>query len=185
MFCPKCGSTQADDLNYCKACGSNLQAVRGALVKGVPADDKLDWNKTWLGEMVMTQDEKDRRRGLTPEMKRRREIKAGVITLATGVSLTVVLSVIMEAIVINGRLSELAADILSRVWIVGLIPIMVGLALIFNGIVISRKGLTPPSADPQPADLPPAHTNELPPAMPFSVTDNTTRHLDKTKPSSR
>jgi hypothetical protein len=180
MFCPKCGSTQADDLNYCKACGANLQAVRGALVKGAPDDDKLDWNKTWLGEMVMTQDEKDRRRGLTPEMKRRREIKAGVITLATGLSLTLILSVIMEAIVINGHLSALAADILSRVWIVGLIPVMVGLALIFNGLVISKKGVNGPDLPATPTSgSSDSDANELPPATPFSVTDNTTRHLDE------
>jgi len=181
MFCPQCGSTQSDELNYCKACGANLQAVRGALVKGVSQDEKLDWNKTWIAEAVMTRDEKDRRRRLTPDQKRRREIKAGVITASAGVSLSVVLSVIMEAIVINGHISTLAADILSRVWIVGLIPILVGLALIFNGVVISRKtndaAIEP---TPQPGELPAANTNELPPAQPFgSVTDRTTRHLDE------
>jgi len=181
MFCPQCGSTQADELNYCKACGANLQAVRGALVKGAPQDEKLDWNKTWLAEAVMTRDEKDRRRGLTPEQKRRREIKAGVITLAAGFGLAVVLSVILEAIVINGHVSDLAKDILSRVWIVGLIPVLVGLALIFNGVFISKKTS---DADvqptPAPGELPAAETNELPPAQPFgSVTDRTTRHLDE------
>jgi hypothetical protein len=184
MFCPQCGSTQSDDLNYCKACGANLHAVRSALVKGTSPDEKLDWNRTWLAEAVMTRDEKDRRRGLTPEQKRRREIKAGVITLAAGVSLTVVLSVIMEAIVINGRISTLAADILSRVWIVGLIPILVGVALIFNGVFISKK--TPDAAidqTPRLDELPSANTNELPPAQPFaSVTDNTTRHLEEPLP---
>ena len=181
MFCPQCGSTQADELNFCKACGANLQAVRGALVKGAPQDEKLDWNKTWLAEAVMTRDEKDRRRGLTPEQKRRREIKAGVITLAAGFGLAVVLSVILEAIVINGHVSDLAKDILSRVWIVGLIPVLVGLALIFNGVFISKKTsdaeLQPTSA---PGEFPAAETNELPPAQPFgSVTDRTTRHLDE------
>src|SRR6476620_10663442 len=132
MFCPQCGSTQADELNFCKACGADLKAVRGALVKGAPQDEKLDWNKTWVAEAVMTRDEKDRRRGLTADQKRRREIKAGVIVASAGLSLSVVLSVIMEAIVINGRISTLAADILSRLWIVGLIPVLVGLALIFN-----------------------------------------------------
>src|SRR5438045_1358602 len=105
MYCPKCGSTQADELNYCKACGANLQAVRGALTKVTADDEGLDWNKTWLAEAVMTQEERDRRRGVTPEMKRRREIKAGVITVAVGIGLTLVLSVILEAVVINGHIS--------------------------------------------------------------------------------
>lgn len=181
MYCPQCGSTQSEDLNYCKACGANLQAVRGALVKGVPEEDKLDWNKTWLAEAVMTRDEKDRRKGITPDLKRRREIKAGVITTATGVSLAVVLSVLMEAIVINGRLSELAADILSRVWIVALIPVLVGLALIFNGVFISKKGVINAVEPSDPNELSGGNTNELPPAQPMgSVTDRTTRHLDET-----
>ncbi len=179
MFCPQCGSTQADELNFCKACGANLQAVRGALVKGAPQDDKLHWNKTWLAEAVMTRDEKDRRRGLTAEQKRRREIKAGVITLSAGIALAVVLSVILEAIVINGHVSDLAKDILSRVWIVGLIPIFVGLALIVNGVFISKKtGDADIAIAPSPGELPAAGTQELPPAQPFgSVTDRTTRHL--------
>jgi len=185
MFCPKCGSTQADELNFCKACGADLKAVRGALVKGAIQDEKLDWNKTWLGEAVMTRDEKDRRRGLTPEQKRRREIKAGVITLAAGVGLALVLSVILEAIVINGHISDLAKDILSRVWIVGLIPVLIGLGLIFNGVFISKKTS---EADVQPApvsdNLSAADTNELPPAQPFaSVTDTTTRHLKDPLPN--
>jgi hypothetical protein len=179
MFCPQCGSTQADELNFCKACGADLKAVRGALAKGAPQDDKLDWNKTWLAEAVMTRDEKDRRRGLTSEQKRHREIKAGVITLSAGIALAVVLSVILEAIVINGHVSDLAKDILSRVWIVALIPVLVGLALIFNGVFISKKTSDTDARPTQaPGELPAANTNELPPAQPFgSVTDNTTRHL--------
>jgi hypothetical protein len=181
MFCPQCGSAQSDDLNFCKACGADLKAVRGALVKGSSQEEKLDWNKTWVAEAMMTRDEKDRRRGLTSEQKRHREIKAGVITLAAGVGLAVVLSVILEAIVINGHISDLAKDILSRVWIVGLIPVLVGLALIFNGVFISKKTSDADvQSDPAPGELPAVHTNELPPAQPFgSVTDRTTRHLDE------
>lgn len=182
MFCPQCGSTQPDELNFCKACGANLQSVRTALVTGAPGGkDDFDWKRTWLAEAMMTQAEKDRRRGLTPEMKRRRGIKAGIITASAGVSLSVVLSVLMEGIIISGRISDLAAEILSRVWIVGLIPLLIGLALIVNGVFISKKGEpeTADSASPEPSELPAANTNELPPAMPFSVTDSTTRHLDK------
>ena len=191
MYCPQCGSTQTDELNFCKSCGAHLQAVRTALVAGANPE-KFDWNKTWLAEMLMSSEESTRRaaeierlQGKTPETKRRNEIKAGVITASAGISLSIVLSVIMEAIVINGRLSELAADILSRVWIVGLIPVFVGIALIVNGVFISKKGVsvdTPGEAakNAEPGQLPSADTNHLPPAIPFSVTDSTTRHLDET-----
>jgi hypothetical protein len=184
VFCPQCAQNQPDDLNYCKTCGTNLSAVRNALVQG-SGGQKFDWNKTWLAEMLMSSEESTRRAaeierllGKTPDTKRRNEIKAGVITASTGISLSIVLSVIMEAIVLNGHLSDLAADILSRVWIVGLIPIFVGLALIVNGVFISKKGLPADPDDAAAPSIPPADTNELPPAMPFSVTDSTTRHLD-------
>jgi hypothetical protein len=188
MFCPQCAQNQPDDLNFCKSCGTNLGAVRTALTTGT-ASDKFDWNKTWLAEMLMSGEESTRRaaeierlKGKTPEVKRRNEIKAGVITASTGVSVTIVLSVIMEAIVINGHLSDLATDILSRVWIVGLIPVFVGLALIFNGIFVSKRGSGDQSNAPEPERpnvILPAETNQLAGGVPFSVTDDTTRHLEK------
>ena len=32
MFCPKCGSENGDEVIYCRACGIDLAAVRGALL---------------------------------------------------------------------------------------------------------------------------------------------------------
>ena len=186
MFCPKCGSSQPDDLNYCKTCGAHLQGVRTALEGRAPEPGDLDWNKTWVAELAMTRDEKDRRRGMTAEMKRIREIKAGVITASVGVGLTLVLAAIMDGIIIGGRVSPAAIAILSRLWIVGLIPILVGLALVVNGMFISKRGEagrqdeTGPSLEQpdQPSDqfLPPADTNELVAAN-FSVVEDTTKHL--------
>lgn len=131
----------------------------------------------------MTRDERDRVRGITPEMKRRREIKAGVITASSGVALAVVLAALMEAIVVSGQVPTLAAGILSRLWIIGLIPVMVGLALILNGAFISprRKNEIGRAdfTDMPPPELPsPADTSQLP-DVPFSVTDDTTRQLDE------
>jgi hypothetical protein len=100
-----------------------------------------------------------------------------------------VLSVIMEGIVINGKVSEMAAEILSRIWIVGVIPLLVGAALIINGVFVSKL---PPKLPGHETDtgtkeldgstaqdfLPPAGTNPLG-SVPFSVTDETTRHLQE------
>lgn len=188
MFCPQCGLTQPDDLNFCKSCGSNLNAVRTALVAGA-GDSKFDWNKTWLAEMLLSSEEKvkraaeiESRRSKIPEVKRRNEIKAGVITTSVGVGTTLVISMIMEGIIASGLVDGGVVAILSRVWVAGLIPIFVGLALIFNGVFVSKKGLPPGMAadEDEAAQLPAADTNELPPAAPFSVTDETTRHLDET-----
>jgi len=121
MFCPNCGSTQSNDLKFCKSCGANLGSVRTALLSHEPAE-KFDWSKTWVAEMLMSGEESvkraaeiERLQGITPEVKRRREIKAGVITASSGIALMVVLSVLMEGIIISGRISDLAAEILSRI----------------------------------------------------------------------
>jgi hypothetical protein len=154
------------------------------------SDEKFDWSKTWVAEMFMSGEESvkraaeiERLQGKTPETKRRNEIKAGVITASTGVGLMIALAIIMEGIVMGGRVSDAAAAILTRVWIVGLIPVMVGAALIINGIFVSKKGdvhstdtgtAKPPA---EPSLLSPAETNQLAASVPFSVTDETTRHL--------
>src|SRR5690349_11548055 len=91
MFCPQCGSTQSDELKFCKACGANLGVVRDALNAGF-APGKFDWNKTWIAEMLQSGEESVRKareiellQGITPETKRRAEVKAGVITASVGV----------------------------------------------------------------------------------------------------
>lgn len=156
------------------------------------SDEKFDLSRTWVAEMFMTRDEIDRRRGTTPETKRRNEIKAGIITASVGAGLMILLFVLMEGIILGGRVSDAAAAILSRLWIVGIIPLLVGAALIFNGMVVSRKQEQAKDAgtavDAGPSDqafLPPAETRGLAGSVPFSVTDETTRHLGEPIPVAR
>ena len=192
MFCPQCGSTQSDELKFCKTCGANLHALR-QIMSTRQEDDKFDWSKTWVAEMFMSsedsvkkQAELERLQGITPETKRRNEIKAGVITASVGIGAMILLLVLMEGIIASGRVSDSAAAILSRVWIAGVIPLLVGAALIFNGMFISKRGESAETREPdvkpkeidhtEPAYLRAADTNDLSPAD-FSVTDETTKHL--------
>jgi hypothetical protein len=193
MFCPQCGSTQGDELRFCKSCGANLQALRQILATR-EQDEKFDWSKTWVAEMFMSGEESvkraaelERLQGKTPEVKRQNEIKAGVITASVGAGLMILLFVLMEGIIASGRVSDAAAAILSRLWIVGVIPLLVGAALIINGLFVSKRsdtaaepetGIGPKEvADKTPENyLSPADTSELIPT-PFSVTDQTTKHL--------
>ena len=57
MFCPQCGSTQSEDLKFCKVCGVNLYAVMQVVTAREP-DEKFDWSKTWVQEMFLSADEK-------------------------------------------------------------------------------------------------------------------------------
>jgi hypothetical protein len=193
MFCPQCGNKQSDELKFCNLCGANLYAVR-QVVGTREADEKFDWSKTWVAEMFMSEAERKRRteeierqRGVTPEIKRYNEIKGGVITSFVGVGLMIFLWVIGMAIYRGGRNPDTDAEIIRSVWVVGIIPFMVGLALIFNGLVVSKKMVelqkrargTEPDALPKGSEQPAlksADTSEFIPTG-FSVTEGTTKHL--------
>ena len=193
MFCPRCGTTQSEELNFCKVCGANLSAVM-QVVDGREPVEKFDWNKTWLTEMFLSQEEKKRRkaemerqRGVTPEIRRYNEIKAGVIVSSIGTALMIFLFVFMGGLIASGKVSPDAAEILSRLWIAGVIPLVVGLALMINGTVVSRKLVEAErrASQAEPASLEsdsnrpslrPADTSGFV-ATPFSVTEETTKHL--------
>src|SRR2546423_10785013 len=139
MFCPQCGSQQNDDLKFCKLCGANLLAVR-QVVATRDTDKKFDWSKTWVAEMFLSQEERKKReeelertRGITPEVKRYNEIKAGVITGSVGIALMIFLYVFMQGVILSGDVPPDAAVIISRLWVVGVIPFFVGVALLING----------------------------------------------------
>ena len=192
MFCPRCGSNQSDEVKFCKSCGANLFAVRH-VVDAQETGEKFDWSKTWVAEMFLSageqkrrREELERQRGITPEVKRVTEIKAGVITASVGIAVMIFLNVFMEGIILGGKVPSDAAEIISRVWVAGVIPFFIGLALLVNGLIVSRRLValakqteqTAPTAlpgDTDPRTLRPADTNEFTPG--FSVTDHTTKHL--------
>jgi hypothetical protein len=194
MFCPQCGNKQGDELRFCNLCGANLYAVR-QVVSTREAGDKFDWNKTWVAEMMLSDAERkkrqadyEQRRGLTPEIKRYNEIKGGVITACVGLGVMVFLYVLGIAVANSGQNPPGDAEIIRSIWVAGVIPLMVGLALIFNGLFVSKKivelhkAAGPPEPDAlggvgaeQPA-LKSADTSEFI-APGFSVTEGTTKHL--------
>ena len=190
MICPRCSSNQSDDIKFCTFCGANLEAVREVLERR-DAGKKFEWNDTWVAEMFMSGDaaqlrkmEMERRMGITPEVKRYQEIKAGVIVSSIGVGLAIFLHIFMKGVA--GQVEEDAAAIITRIWIAGIIPFMVGLALIINGLVVSKrlveiqarneKRIEPLEEAPNPRELRAADTAQFIPTN-MSVTEGTTRHL--------
>jgi hypothetical protein len=173
-----------------------LSAAIEVVTAREPAE-KFDWNKTWLTEIFLSAEEKkirkaqlERQRGITPEIKRHNEIKAGVIVGSVGIALAIFLFVFMGGLIASGTVSPAAAAILSRLWIAGVIPLFVGLALIANGAIVSKRiveaagrgsqlmgegleeGGKPPSLT--------SATSEFP-TSPFSVTEEATKHLDHSR----
>jgi len=195
MFCPRCGSNQSEDLKFCKLCGANLYAVR-QVVDTKETGDQADWGgKNWWQTFVAEADnrrhkaELDRWRGAAPEVRRYNEIKGGVITGSTGIALTIFLYVFMQGIILGGKVPPDTAEILSRLWIVGVIPIFIGIALLVNGLIVSKKqakiareavGLVAdkelPEKETNPPELKSGETTEFIPTG-FSVTEGTTKHL--------
>jgi hypothetical protein len=203
MFCPQCGTKQGDEVKFCKSCGANLHAVRQAATVAREGEERFDWGKTWVAEMFLSEGERKRReeelerlRGITPEVKRYNEIKAGVITSCVGVGVAIFLFVISEGIIRSGEYPPGDAEIIRRIWVAGIIPFMVGLGLIINGLFVSkrqaeaarreqRKGAELGAGAERPG-LRAADTAEFIPAD-LSVTEGTTKHLSVPagKPSGR
>lgn len=194
MLCPRCASNQTDDIKFCTFCGANLQAVREVLEAPDPAK-KFEWGNTWVAEMLMSGQaaelrklEMERRMGITPEVKRYNEIKAGVIVSSIGIGLAIFLAIFMQGVA--GHVDPKDAEIITRIWIAGIIPFMIGVALIINGVVVSKRiveaqeralkeGKTLDEGQGA-RSLRPADTNEFIPTN-FSVTDQTTRHLENSE----
>jgi len=191
MFCPQC-----EELKFCKTCGVNLQAVRQAVVTGEPGE-KFDWSKTWVADMFMSGQESVRRKaeierlqGITPEYKRYNEIKGGVITASAGLAVMIFLAVFMRGIILGGNVEPGDAEILSRVWVAGVLPVFIGMGLIFNGAYLSKKQVEIAERERRAAldalgelddqrALRAADTSGTSGFVPseFSVIDGTTRHL--------
>jgi hypothetical protein len=187
MFCPQCGTNQSDELKFCKSCGANLYAVRQVVTKR-ETDEKFDWSKTWVAEIFLPPAEREKRkqelelqRGITPEVKRLWEVKAGVITASAGIAVGLFLYVFMQGIILSGKVTPGAAEILSRLWVAGVIPLLVGLALVINGMFVRPAAKRSRKTDSLEKEA--AHDSlqavEPPKAIPpgFSVTEETTRHL--------
>ena len=187
MFCPQCGSNQSDDIKFCKTCGGNLFAVRQAVsMRDLP--EKFDWSKTWVAEMFLSGGEREKRkeqlelqRGITPEVKRQKEFKAGVITSSVGIGVSIFLYVIMEGGIGTLHNPGSEVEILSRVWVAGVIPFFIGLGLILASLLVGRdrrkKVVTDTLEGAGTYQSLPASDTERFARAPFSVTEQTTRQL--------
>ncbi|HEX5734509.1 MAG TPA: hypothetical protein VF131_16860 [Blastocatellia bacterium] len=175
-------------MKFCKSCGANLHAVRQAVTTR-ETGEKIEWSKSW-GELKRRQMELEMY--LSPEEKRYKEIKAGVITSCVGIAGMIFLYILMQGIILGGDIPPTAAEILSRVWVAGVIPFFVGIGILINGLVVSKKLVELANRGPQQketarilksagknkenATLSSADWHESDSPQP-SVTENTTRQL--------
>jgi len=206
MYCPSCGSEERQLSQFCRACGTDLRIVRNSLENpdavtqsavsareqiGMAVADKIRQMSSakdleQVAEDVLPHFEKFLE---SPEEKRLRRIRAGIITAAIGLGASLVLLV-------------MAFDKVDLIPFVtpALITFLVGIGMIINGLVftVPRKSLPGDAYDalsqkvldagpnkvpyevPQPGTL----TNELPAAprpQISSITEHTTHHLNTRK----
>jgi hypothetical protein len=198
MYCPSCGSEERQLSQFCRACGTDLRIVRTSLERpdeitasAITAREQiskafadrireLDSGKELehVAEDVLPQMEKFLE---SPEEKRLRRIRAGVITASVGLGATIVTFIMaMEK-----------SDFLPFVG-AGFITFLVGLGVVLNGLFFSvpRKKLPGSEKDALEQELLdstlqyqgpqlPTKTNELslPEKAPGSITEHTTHHL--------
>jgi len=194
MFCPNCGTETREPLKFCKQCGVNLRRVHGVMGKGgagIVSNSPVSWDQVALEEY---QEERERKRRKTPEEKRLNEIKGGVIVTSVGLAIMIFFNFLFDAIANSAPGPD--ASILRSLWAVGLVPFLVGLGLVFNGLVVSKKLVElkrrQEQANPQPLFSAVPGTSPVPrlpgasqsPIADYSITESTTTKLREPAPAS-
>jgi hypothetical protein len=206
MYCPSCGSEERQLSQFCRACGTDLRIVRNSLENpdaitqsavsarehiGMAVADKIRQMSTAkdlerVAEDVLPQFEKFLE---SPEERRLRRIRAGIITAAIGFGA----SIAMFLLALN------QVDLLPLIT-PALIVFVAGIGVMINGLLftVPRKRLPGDAQDAisqqmldagmnralYAAPAPPNLTNELAPStkpQPVSITEHTTHHLNTSK----
>jgi len=204
MYCPSCGSEERQLSQFCRACGTDLRIVRSSLENpdvitqsaisarehiGMAVADKIRQMSTAkdlerVAEDVLPQFEKFLE---SPEERRLRRIRAGIITAAIGLGATIVTFL-------------MALDQMNIFPFItpALVTFLVGIGIVVNGLLftlprkrlpgdaydaLSQSLLDSTSSRPPYEAPPPAGnlTNELLPAGKPSITEHTTHHLKTSK----
>ena len=203
MYCPSCGSEERQHSQFCRACGTDLRAVRTSLeqpdaitASAVSAREQI--SRAFADRIRELESGKDLEHVAkdvlpqidkfleSPEERRLRRIRAGVINATVGLGWTII------SLIIALDKSDFFP------WVApGLIAFLVGLGLVINGLLftIPRKQLPGSTEDALSQNLldatqyqaPQLHamTNELGPAkapVP-SITEHSTHHLNSKKSS--
>jgi hypothetical protein len=197
MYCPSCGSDERQPSQYCRVCGTDLRAVRTILERpdsitasAVSARDRIGLavaerirlvekakDLEHIAEDVLPQIEKFLE---SPEERRLRRVRAGLITAAIGFGATA-----------GAVLLALSEDDFIPFVLPALILLLVGLGVMINGLwfTVPRKQLpssmwenlpTEPFELTQRPTLQTQNTAPVRQSLPSTVTEHTTHHLGGT-----
>jgi zinc ribbon protein len=178
MYCPHCGTEAQANVQYCRACGSDL---KGPLpkVKEIVNSLKVESQKNrhhWL----------NLRRKKKAAERREQHITKGVVSLFSGAGLATFLYFLSTVLVL--RLPQHVVDqvpfeiapVVKVIWLLGLLPATAGLGHIIAGLLI-RQGPEPQPEQIDQVVTPPRELKDQPITHPIpisSVTDHTTNLLE-------
>jgi len=203
MYCPSCGCEERQASQYCRACGTDLRPARTGLERPDSITESAVTAREEIGHAIAAKirevgDARDLRRIVervlpkiqkfieSPDEKRLRRLRAGVISAAVG------LGIFVPSIVATSFFNDQNSLVfLYQAIVMGAVTFTVGLGLVLNGFLFSRPRK---SLDDQASE---AHAQSLldagyvaPPLGPGaqrtqttsglarpSVTEHTTHHL--------
>src|SRR4051812_40751504 len=152
MYCPRCATQSPEETNFCNRCGASLRSGSGALSSRA-TNEQFDWSKTWIVDMLLSDDERMRRRAAAEissgpegatllEMKRAKEVKGGIITSFVGIGLSIFLWFFLGAVAeaVGARNPE-GAVVLRHVWTVGVIPFVIGIGIVLSALFVDTGAL--------------------------------------------
>jgi len=208
MFCPSCGTENQDQVKFCRRCGVNLSVwlemiQRGATRTVEPVGElsakehavrvltrKIEQTdpkaQTMWGEAILPSLVKElRRMTITPEERREKYIRSGMVVTGLGMGLTIFLYLAAEALASSTLLPEEIVPLIRVAWAKGLIPLFIGLMMILYGLVSGWVGQRPQRTATV-AELEPEKSGDelfLNRHSTFgSVTEQTTQHLEIAEP---
>jgi len=153
MYCPSCGSEERQMSQYCRSCGTDLRPVRLSIERpdaitasAVTAREEI--GRVFAEKIREVESSRDLKRVAedvlpqiekfleSPEEKRLRRMRAGVVTGSIGLGATL-LAIIMLGIVRNSPDPD-ALPMLAFFAGLGLVCFAIGLGLVLNGLWFTR-----------------------------------------------
>lgn len=155
MFCPSCGSEERQASQFCRACGTDLRPVRVSLerpdsITASAVSAREDIGRAVAEKIREVEDAEELKRVAedvlpqiekfleSPEEKRMRRMRAGVITAATGLGASLV-----AFLLITSKPPDDIAQMLYGGLGLAFVTFFIGLGLVINGMLFSRprKGI--------------------------------------------
>jgi hypothetical protein len=165
MFCYQCGTESQGQAQFCRACGANFKT----LLKG----NEIPRPLIQLGSKK------------TPAERREKHLTTGVVSIFSGIGLTIFLYFLSAALVLKlpphiiEQIPFEIGPVLRIIWLVGLLPTLSGVGHILAGLMIRpRQNLELDQPVAPPRDLTEGASTTTAVPAPGSVTERTTNLLE-------